>query len=149
MFLALPCFASHRGPFWFLSPPRVMSPAKTGLGSSGPVWGVAVPCGWAWLLAGGIVQACLEFRGGNAVYWYDITWHFGGTITSTVLFFNNWKHLMIILFNFNLRILMRVRDVKVYCLYFLELKTIWRRDKWITQWAILGPVRYALLTRML
>ena len=61
-----------------------------------------------------------------------ITWHFWGTIISTVSFFNNWKHLMIILFNFNLRIL-RVGDVKVYCLYFLELKTIWIRDKWITQ----------------
>ena len=46
---------------------------------------------------------------------------------------------MIILFNFNLRIL-RVRDVKVYCLYFLELKTIWIRDKWITQCPTLpGP----------
>lgn len=149
MFLVLPCFPSHQGPCWFLSPPRIMSPAKTRPGIFWTSLGVGVPCGWAWLLVGGIVQACLEFRGGNAMYWYDIHYlALWGTIISTVSFFNNWKHLMIILFNFNLRIL-RVRDVEVYCLYFLELKTIWIRDKWITQWAILGPARYALLTRML
>lgn len=67
-FSAFLYFPSRKGPFWFLALPRIMSHSRTGLGSSG--WGgggypVAGP-----LLANGIIQVCLEFRGGNAIYWY-------------------------------------------------------------------------------
>lgn len=63
---------------------------------------------------------------------------FCDTIISTVYFFvvvflNNWKHLLIILFIFNSRIF-RVREVRfISRLYFLEFNTVWRRDKWITK----------------
>lgn len=67
-FSTLLCFPSRKGPFWFLALARIMSHARTGLGSSGWCGGgypVAGP-----VLANGIIQVCLEFRGGNAIYWY-------------------------------------------------------------------------------
>lgn len=126
-FSTLPCFPSHKGPFWLLSIPRIMSHARTGLGPSG--WGgggcpVAGPelqpmesFKWAWSSGVGMPYIGIKSLG---TFW--------GTIIGTVLFLITGSTYFVF-FNFNLQML-RVREVRfISHLCFLELKTVWRRGK--------------------